>query len=224
MTTATQPAALTTRTAQHAADPILSASHTLTVIAWHDPTIEQATGAMPTDSDDALVWYTPSVGTIGMAMAHRFARHATTGPSCWTVDDIARRKVKDVELVYAPRKCPDYVLSKQHKAHGGLNIGRYDHVSYDHVKRYLDATPEVAARLASLGYVSAPARATASTDSHNPRDHIHEFNEITAKQAISHAFGCAPSPSPATAAIPAASVGQERRPPAQRTAAPAVVR
>jgi hypothetical protein len=62
------------------------------------------------------------------------------------VDDIARRKVKDVELVYAPRKCPDYVLSKQHKAHGGLNIGRYDHVSYDHVKRYLDATPEVAGK------------------------------------------------------------------------------
>lgn len=71
-------------------DPILSASDTLTVIAWHDPTVEQASGAMPTDSDDALVWYTPSVGTIGMAMAHRFARHATTGPSTWTIEDIAR--------------------------------------------------------------------------------------------------------------------------------------
>lgn len=69
---------------------ILSASDTLTVIAWHDPTVEQAPGAMPTDSDDALVWYTPSIGTIGMAMAHRFARHATTGPSTWTVEDIAR--------------------------------------------------------------------------------------------------------------------------------------
>jgi hypothetical protein len=70
--------------------PILSASDTLTVIAWHDPTVEQASGALPTDSDNALVWYTPSVGTIGMAMAHRFARHAATGPSCWTVEDIAR--------------------------------------------------------------------------------------------------------------------------------------
>jgi hypothetical protein len=68
---------------------ILSASDTLAVIAWHDPTVEQATGAMPTDSDEALVWYTPSIGTIGMAMAHRFARHATTGPSTWTVEDIA---------------------------------------------------------------------------------------------------------------------------------------
>ena len=69
---------------------ILSASDTLTVVAWHDPTVEQAPGAMATDSDDALVWYTPSIGTIGMAMAHRFARHATTGPSTWTVEDIAR--------------------------------------------------------------------------------------------------------------------------------------
>ena len=34
-------------------------------------------------------WYTPSIGTIGMAMAHRFARHATDGPSLWTIEDIA---------------------------------------------------------------------------------------------------------------------------------------
>lgn len=90
MTTTTQTTTPTSGYAQHPAAPILSAGDTLTVIAWHDPTIEQASGAMPTDSDDALVWYTPSVGTIGMAMAHRFARHAATGPSCWTVDDIAR--------------------------------------------------------------------------------------------------------------------------------------
>ncbi len=34
-------------------------------------------------------WYTPSIGTIGMAMAHRFARHATNGPSLWTIENIA---------------------------------------------------------------------------------------------------------------------------------------
>ncbi|MGE3836110.1 MAG: hypothetical protein AB7H43_15200 [Acidimicrobiia bacterium] len=70
--------------------PVLSAGDTMTVLAWRDPTVEQAPGALRTDSDDALVWYTPSVGTIGMAMAHRFARHAIDGPSTWTVEDIAR--------------------------------------------------------------------------------------------------------------------------------------
>ena len=62
----------------------------LTVDAWHDPLVETAAGAMRTDSDDALVWYTPTIGTIGMAMAHRFSRHASDGPSCWTIEDIAR--------------------------------------------------------------------------------------------------------------------------------------
>lgn len=67
-----------------------SVADTVTVIAWHDPVVEAAPGAIRTDSDDALVWYTPSVGTIGMAMAHRFARHAADGTSCWTVEDVAR--------------------------------------------------------------------------------------------------------------------------------------
>lgn len=70
--------------------PIVSAGDTVTVLAWRDRTVEQAPGAVPTDSDEALVWYTPSVGTIGMAMAHRFARYAHNGPSTWTVEDIAR--------------------------------------------------------------------------------------------------------------------------------------
>ena len=62
---------------------------TLTVEAWHDPIVEAAPGAVRTDTDDALVWYTPSIGTIGIAMAHRFARHATDGPSLWTIEDLA---------------------------------------------------------------------------------------------------------------------------------------
>lgn len=90
MTTTTQPTTPTTDPVEGPTAPILSASDTVTVVAWHDLTVEQAPGAVPTDSDDALVWYTPSVGTIGMAMAHRFARHAATGPSTWTIEDIAR--------------------------------------------------------------------------------------------------------------------------------------
>lgn len=90
----------TTPTAEHTAtvptshdderEPLRSAGDTVTVIAWQDPLVDDAPGAVATDSDDALVWYTPSIGTIGMAMAHRFARHAADGPSTWTIDDIAR--------------------------------------------------------------------------------------------------------------------------------------
>ena len=61
----------------------------LTVIAWPDPVIEGLPGAMPTASDDALVWWTPFVGTIGMVMAHRFARQAADGPSRWSIEDVA---------------------------------------------------------------------------------------------------------------------------------------
>jgi hypothetical protein len=61
----------------------------LTVIAWRDPVIEGLPGAMPTASDDALVWWTPFVGTIGMVMAHRFASQAADGPSRWTIEDTA---------------------------------------------------------------------------------------------------------------------------------------
>ena len=71
-----------------AADPSVAGIE-LTVIAWRDPVIEGLPGAMPTASDDALVWWTPFVGTIGMVMAHRFAGQAADGPSRWTIEDIA---------------------------------------------------------------------------------------------------------------------------------------
>ncbi|HEX6418908.1 MAG TPA: hypothetical protein VFZ77_10445 [Acidimicrobiales bacterium] len=71
-----------------AADPT-AAGIELTVIAWPDPVIEGLPGAMPTASDDALVWWTPFVGTIGMVMAHRFAAQAADGPSRWSIEDIA---------------------------------------------------------------------------------------------------------------------------------------
>ena len=74
--------------ADHAQEA-LAVGDTVTVIAWRDPVVEHARGAVRTDSDDALVWYTPSIGTIGMAMAHRFARYATESPTTWTIIDIA---------------------------------------------------------------------------------------------------------------------------------------
>ena len=69
------------------------------------------------------------------------------------------------------------------------------------------ASPEVTARLSSLGYASGPVRAVDSNELRNPKDYIHEFNDITARQAsFNHAFGCGPSPSRATEASPAVSV------------------
>lgn len=88
MTTTTFPTATELRPRQD--EPLVSTGDTLRVLAWRDPTVEQAPGAIRTDSDEALVWYTPSIGCIGMAMAHRFARHAAAGPSDWTIDDLAR--------------------------------------------------------------------------------------------------------------------------------------
>jgi hypothetical protein len=73
----------------HETKPVTAAGDALTVIAWRDPVVENVPGAMPTASDDALVWYTPFVGTIGVLMAHRFARRAADGASTWTIEDIA---------------------------------------------------------------------------------------------------------------------------------------
>jgi hypothetical protein len=72
-----------------ATGPVTGAGDIVTVIAWRDPVVENVPGAMRTDSDDALVWYTPFVGTIGMVMAHRFAHHAADGLSTWTIGEIA---------------------------------------------------------------------------------------------------------------------------------------
>ena len=63
------------------AAPSLSTGDTLRVQAWRDPIVEDTPGAIRTDTEEALVWFTPSVGTISMAMAYRFARHAQAGPS-----------------------------------------------------------------------------------------------------------------------------------------------
>lgn len=60
-----------------------------TVVAWRDPVVELLPDAVPTCSDEALVWWTPSVGPTGMLMAHRFAAYAGEGPTMWTAAEVA---------------------------------------------------------------------------------------------------------------------------------------
>ena len=81
-TTFTQPTNTTTAT-----DDL--APRTLAVVAYPDPVVENAAGSIPTASDDALIWWTPSVGPTAMLMAHRFATYAADGPSSWSLADLA---------------------------------------------------------------------------------------------------------------------------------------
>lgn len=62
----------------------------VTVIAWPDPVIDDAAGSIPTASDDALIWWTPTIGPTAMLMAHRFATYAADGPSVWPLVDLAQ--------------------------------------------------------------------------------------------------------------------------------------
>ena len=80
----------TSPTGTNASDASVSAGDQLTVVAWRDAVVEQTTGAIPTASDEALVWYLPIVGSIGTVMAHRFAHYAADGSTIWTIEDIAR--------------------------------------------------------------------------------------------------------------------------------------
>ena len=61
----------------------------ITVHAWHDPAVEANPLAVPTNSDEAAIFWTPSVGCLAVAMAVRFATYAAQAPSTWAVDDIA---------------------------------------------------------------------------------------------------------------------------------------
>lgn len=63
---------------------------TLAVVAYPDPVVEAAAGSIPTASDDALIWWTSTVGPTGMLMAHRFATYAAEGPSVWPLIDVAQ--------------------------------------------------------------------------------------------------------------------------------------
>ena len=69
---------------------ITSVTDVVTIHPWRDAAVESMPGAMPTSSDDALVWYLPFLGSISLLMAHRWSQYASSGPSTWAVDDIAR--------------------------------------------------------------------------------------------------------------------------------------
>lgn len=86
----------TTQPRQHTHGPIdahddragWTSSTELTVTAWCDPNVEAMPGAIATNSDDALVWWCSTVGSISMVVAHRLALYAAAGPSVWTVADL----------------------------------------------------------------------------------------------------------------------------------------
>ncbi len=61
----------------------------VTVRAWHDPVVEANPHATPTNSDEAMVFWIPSVGCLSMTMAFRFATYSAQASSTWAVDDIA---------------------------------------------------------------------------------------------------------------------------------------
>ena len=89
-TSPTSSTSSTSPTGTNVSDASVSAGDQLTVVAWRDAVVEQTTGAIPTASDEALVWYLPIVGSIGTVMAHRFAHYAADGSTIWTIEDIAR--------------------------------------------------------------------------------------------------------------------------------------
>ena len=68
---------------------ISSLTDIVTVHAWHDPVVEVNPLAVPTNSDEASIFWTPSVGCLAMSMAFRFSSNAAQAPSTWAVDDIA---------------------------------------------------------------------------------------------------------------------------------------
>ena len=49
---------------------------TLEFTIWHDPVA--AVDGIPADSDDALVWWTPTLGPTAVLVLHRISRYLTT--------------------------------------------------------------------------------------------------------------------------------------------------
>jgi hypothetical protein len=68
---------------------INSLTDVVTIRAWHDPVVEANPLAVATNSDEAMIFWTPSVGCLAMSMAFRFSSYAAQAPSTWAVDDIA---------------------------------------------------------------------------------------------------------------------------------------
>ena len=61
----------------------------VTVVAWRDPLLERAPGAVLTVSDDVLVWWTNTLGPSAVLLARHLATYAADGESVWSLDDLA---------------------------------------------------------------------------------------------------------------------------------------
>jgi hypothetical protein len=62
---------------------------TITVVAWRDPVIERAPGAIATASDDFLTWWTSTLGPSSVLVARHLAVYAAEGDVEWPLDDLA---------------------------------------------------------------------------------------------------------------------------------------
>jgi hypothetical protein len=62
---------------------------TITVVAWRDRLIERAPGAIPTVSDDVLVWWTNTLGPSAVLLARHLATYAADGELVWSLVDLA---------------------------------------------------------------------------------------------------------------------------------------
>jgi hypothetical protein len=62
---------------------------TITVIAWRDPVIEDAPGAIATTSDEFLTWYTCTLGPSSVLVARHLALYAADGEVEWPLDELA---------------------------------------------------------------------------------------------------------------------------------------
>lgn len=78
---------MTQRPTLAAATPARTRSFTF--VAWHDPVIEAHPEAFPTASDYAIDTWAHRLGPTAVLLAHLAARNAATGPSTWTLHDLA---------------------------------------------------------------------------------------------------------------------------------------
>jgi hypothetical protein len=60
----------------------------ITVVAWHDPLVENAAGAIPTASDDMLLWWGNTLGPASVLIARHLALYAADRPAVWPLDDL----------------------------------------------------------------------------------------------------------------------------------------
>lgn len=63
--------------------------NTITVVAWRDPVIEHAPGAIATTSDGFLTWWTNTLGPSSVLVARHLALYAVEGDVDWPLEELA---------------------------------------------------------------------------------------------------------------------------------------